>query len=51
MMLEDIGFADEAARVLAALGEVCAEGVVTGDVGGTASTEEMGAAVAARLTQ
>jgi tartrate dehydrogenase/decarboxylase / D-malate dehydrogenase len=49
MMLEHIGFADEAARVLAALEEVCAEGTMTRDVGGPASTEGMGAAVAARL--
>jgi tartrate dehydrogenase/decarboxylase/D-malate dehydrogenase len=49
LMLEQLGFEAERDAVLAALEAVCAEGRVTADIGGTASTAEMGAAVAERV--
>ena len=49
LMLEELDFAGERDAVLGALEAVCAEGVVTADIGGTASTAEMGAAVAAAV--
>jgi tartrate dehydrogenase/decarboxylase/D-malate dehydrogenase len=49
LMLEQLGFEAERDAVLSALEAVCAEGRVTADIGGTASTAEMGAAVAERV--
>jgi tartrate dehydrogenase/decarboxylase / D-malate dehydrogenase len=49
LMLEQLGFEAGRDTVLAALEAVCAEGRVTADIGGTASTAEMGAAVAERV--
>jgi tartrate dehydrogenase/decarboxylase/D-malate dehydrogenase len=49
LMLEELGEAEASQRVLAAVEEVCAAGVRTRDVGGSASTGEVGEAVAARL--
>jgi tartrate dehydrogenase/decarboxylase/D-malate dehydrogenase len=49
LMLEELGFAGERDAVLGALEAACAEGVVTADIGGTASTAEMGGAVLAKL--
>jgi tartrate dehydrogenase/decarboxylase/D-malate dehydrogenase len=49
LMLEELGEAEASRRLLAAVEEVCAAGVRTRDVGGTASTREVGEAVAARL--
>jgi tartrate dehydrogenase/decarboxylase/D-malate dehydrogenase len=49
MMLEHLGEAEAAKRVLAAVESVCAEGVLTRDLGGTVSTTEVGDAVAARV--
>ena len=50
MMLEFLGQTDAAARILAAIESVLAEGSVrTADLGGTATTREMGAALVAAL--
>jgi tartrate dehydrogenase/decarboxylase/D-malate dehydrogenase len=49
LMLEHLGEAEAAKRVLAAVESVCAEGLLTRDVGGTATTTEVGDAVAARV--
>lgn len=49
LMLEHVGLVEEAERVTAALEAVCREGPRTRDVGGTASTGEVGDAVAARV--
>ncbi|WP_232014007.1 tartrate dehydrogenase [Glycomyces terrestris] len=49
MMLEHLGRREEAARVAAAVEAVTARGVRTRDVGGTASTDEVTAAVVAEL--
>lgn len=49
LMLDQLGEADAAARVIAALESACADGKRTRDLGGTASTTEVGDAVAARL--
>jgi tartrate dehydrogenase/decarboxylase/D-malate dehydrogenase len=49
LMLEHLGEADAAAAVMAALEAVCRDGPRTRDVGGTATTREVGAAVAGRL--
>ncbi len=49
LMLEHLGRTEEARRVTAALEAVCREGPRTRDVGGTASTVEVGDAVAARI--
>ena len=48
LMLEHLGEADAAAALMDALATVCREGPRTRDVGGTATTVEVGAAVAAR---
>ena len=48
-MLEHLGEIDAAAAVLAALEDVCREGPRTRDVGGAATTREVGEAVAARV--
>jgi tartrate dehydrogenase/decarboxylase/D-malate dehydrogenase len=49
LMLEHLGEAASATRLLAALEAVCREGVTTKDLGGSASTSEVGDAVAARV--
>jgi tartrate dehydrogenase/decarboxylase/D-malate dehydrogenase len=49
MMLEHLGEADAAKRVLAAVESVCAAGLLTRDLGGTATTTEVGDAVAGRV--
>jgi tartrate dehydrogenase/decarboxylase / D-malate dehydrogenase len=49
LMLGHLGEADAAARVVDAIEAVCREGVLTRDVGGTATTTEVGDAVAARI--
>ena len=50
LMLGALGEHDAEAAVLAALEAACREGVLTRDLGGTATTSEMGDAVTARLT-
>ncbi len=49
MMLEHLGHPAAAAAVMAAVEAVLAEGPRTPDMGGTASTEEMGEAIASAL--
>jgi len=50
MMLEHLGHPEAAAAVMAAIERVVAEGrVLTRDLGGQASTQEMGAAIAAAI--
>ena len=49
LMLEHLGEIDAAAAVLAAFEDVCREGPRTRDVGGTATTREVGDAVVARV--
>ncbi len=49
LMLDHLGETDAAKRVMAALEAVCADGPRTRDIGGTATTEEVGKAVAARI--
>ena len=44
-MLEHLGQADAAARIMVAIEEVCAAGIMTPDVGGTATTQEVTDAV------
>jgi tartrate dehydrogenase/decarboxylase/D-malate dehydrogenase len=46
MMLEHLGYSDAAAAVMAAIETVLAEGPRTPDMGGTATTEQVGRAVA-----
>jgi tartrate dehydrogenase/decarboxylase/D-malate dehydrogenase len=46
LMLEHLGEAEAAARIVAALEAVCRDGPRTRDIGGTASTAEVGDAVA-----
>jgi tartrate dehydrogenase/decarboxylase/D-malate dehydrogenase len=46
LMLAELGFEGERDAVLEALEAVCAAGVVTADIGGSAGTAEMGSAVA-----
>jgi tartrate dehydrogenase/decarboxylase/D-malate dehydrogenase len=48
LMLDHLGEADGAKRLMTAVESVCREGVLTRDVGGSASTQEVGDAVAAR---
>ena len=50
LMLEHLGEAEAAARVLRAVEAVCREGPRTRDLGGTATTSEVGDAVAARIS-
>jgi tartrate dehydrogenase/decarboxylase/D-malate dehydrogenase len=50
MMLEHLGHTDAAAAVLRAIEAVLADGPRTPDIGGTASTQEVGAAIAARVS-
>jgi tartrate dehydrogenase/decarboxylase/D-malate dehydrogenase len=49
LMLDHLGETDASARVLSALEAVCLEGPRTRDVGGAATTREVGEAVAARV--
>jgi tartrate dehydrogenase/decarboxylase / D-malate dehydrogenase len=49
LMLGHLGEAEAAAHVMDAIEAVCREGVLTRDVGGTATTTEVGDAVAARI--
>jgi tartrate dehydrogenase/decarboxylase / D-malate dehydrogenase len=49
LMLEHLGEADASRRLMDALESVARDGILTGDVGGSASTSEVGDAVAARL--
>jgi tartrate dehydrogenase/decarboxylase / D-malate dehydrogenase len=49
LMLEHLGEADGARRVMEALEAVCRDGPRTRDIGGTALTSEVGDAVAARI--
>jgi|SRR5579884_1658 len=49
LMLEHLGEAEAARRVLAAVEATCRDGILTRDLGGDASTSEAGDAVAARL--
>jgi tartrate dehydrogenase/decarboxylase/D-malate dehydrogenase len=49
LMVEHLGEVDASARMLRAIESVCREGVRTRDVGGSASTAEVGDAVAGRL--
>ncbi|MCB4820390.1 tartrate dehydrogenase [Roseicella aerolata] len=49
MMLEHIGEAPAAERLMAAVERVCADGVLTADLGGTAKTEEVTQAVIAAI--
>jgi tartrate dehydrogenase/decarboxylase/D-malate dehydrogenase len=49
LMLHHLGEADGARRLLAAVESVCRDGVRTRDLGGSASTTEVGDAVAARV--
>jgi tartrate dehydrogenase/decarboxylase/D-malate dehydrogenase len=48
-MLEYLGEADAAAVLMGALEDVCRDGPRTRDVGGDATTREVGEAVSARL--
>ena len=49
LMLDHLGLRDEAARVMRAIEATTAAGVVTPDLGGTATTREVGDAVLANL--
>jgi tartrate dehydrogenase/decarboxylase/D-malate dehydrogenase len=49
LMLEHLGEADASAHLLRAVESVCRDGVLTRDVGGSATTSEVGDAVAARV--
>jgi tartrate dehydrogenase/decarboxylase/D-malate dehydrogenase len=50
LMLRHLGYADEADRVERAIDAVCEDGrVLTGDLGGTASTQEVGDALASAV--
>jgi tartrate dehydrogenase/decarboxylase / D-malate dehydrogenase len=49
LLLDHLGEADAAAALLGAIEAVCAEGLRTRDLGGSASTSEVGDAVAARV--
>jgi len=50
LMLEHLGEHDAALRVIRALEEVCRDGPRTRDIGGSASTAEVGDAIAARIS-
>jgi tartrate dehydrogenase/decarboxylase/D-malate dehydrogenase len=49
LLLEELGEAEASQRLLAAVEATCSAGICTRDVGGTASTREVGDAVASRL--
>jgi len=44
-MLDHLGEADAAARLMKAIEDVCAQGIMTADVGGSATTREVTEAV------
>jgi tartrate dehydrogenase/decarboxylase/D-malate dehydrogenase len=50
LMLEHLGELEAAAILMDALGAVCREGTHTRDVGGSATTRQMGDAVAAAVS-
>jgi tartrate dehydrogenase/decarboxylase / D-malate dehydrogenase len=50
LMVDHLGEHDASARLLGAVESVCRDGILTRDVGGTASTREVGDAVASRLS-
>jgi tartrate dehydrogenase/decarboxylase / D-malate dehydrogenase len=49
LMLDHLGFDDEAARVMRAIEATTVAGIVTPDLGGMATTREVGDAILARL--
>ena len=49
LMLDDLGLGESAARVRAAVESACAAGVLTADVGGSATTEQVAEAILAAL--
>jgi tartrate dehydrogenase/decarboxylase / D-malate dehydrogenase len=49
LMLDDLGLGDSADRVRGAVASVCAEGVLTPDVGGSSTTAEVADAIVAAL--
>ncbi len=49
LLLEHLGEPEAAGRLMAALEQVCDAGILTPDLGGTASTAEVGAAIVDRL--
>ncbi len=49
LLLEHLGLPQEAARVMAAIEATTGAGILTPDLGGTASTTDVGEAIAARL--
>ena len=49
LMLDHLGLSDEAARIMGALEATCASGVLTPDLGGTASTRHVTDAILAHL--
>ena len=49
LMLDYLGEAEAAGAVMRALEDTCREGPRTRDIGGTATTREVGEAVSARL--
>jgi len=51
LMLEHLGEADAASRLQGAIEDVCRAGILTRDVGGEASTVEVGDAIVERLTR
>ena len=51
LMLEHLGEADAAERLMTALEDVCRDGVRTRDLGGSASTRDVGDAVVRKLAQ
>jgi tartrate dehydrogenase/decarboxylase/D-malate dehydrogenase len=48
-MLDHLGETDGARRLMEAIETVCRDGLLTRDLGGTATTREVGDAVASRL--
>ena len=51
LLLEHVGEHDAARQVLQALEDVCREGPRTRDIGGSATTAEVGDAIASRVTE
>jgi tartrate dehydrogenase/decarboxylase/D-malate dehydrogenase len=49
LMLDDLGLGDGAQRVRAAVAAACADGVLTPDVGGSATTQEVADAIVRRV--
>jgi tartrate dehydrogenase/decarboxylase/D-malate dehydrogenase len=49
LMVDHLGEPEASARLMSALESVCRDGILTRDVGGTASTADVGDAVAARV--